>query len=217
MQYPQKLIPKVSYKQIAVESGALDDFFLIRHTKDKELIDPITQKLKRAYVGEQTYPLRDISVNLLGGDFDVCDIFIEHDRKDPNFGYFNYDIWQEGESITNIPSEEYIFENTTRGYYFLRIGDLSSKTIPYEDDAKTQCKGNIKVLHTPTRRNFWHCSLRTFSHEGDLEPLTEKEIKKSIWRKHLLATLRAIIIENAIVDENFVQIGKINSALYTTK
>lgn len=213
MQYPTRLIPQVNYKIMAIETGVLNSHYLIRHTKDKELLDPTTTQLKRAYVGEKTYPLRDISVNLLGGDFTISDVYLIQDKDDPSFAFFNHDLWQEGESIEQRPSNNFISEDTTRGYYFLRIGDFHTITIPYIDDEGIEYIGVIKVLHTPTRRNYWHCSLRTFSHEGDLEPLSEKEIKKP-WRKHLLSTLREYIIQNAILDENLIIIEPISEEFY---
>jgi hypothetical protein len=185
----------------------------VRHTKDKDLIDPITNELRRAYVGEQTYPLRDISVNLLGGKFKITDVYLIHHREDPDFAYFNYEIWQEGEDILKVPKSEFISEDRTRGNYFLHIGTFQDLKIPYTDDSGIEHQAEIKVLHTPTRCNFWHCSLRTYSHEGDLEPFSEQEIKK-YWRKGLLTTLRTMIIQNAIIDENQISVGKIHSIEY---
>jgi hypothetical protein len=209
MEYPQRLIPQVNYKIMAIETGVLDSHYLVRHTKGKDLIDPITNELRRAYVGEQTYPLRDISVNLLGGKFKITDVYLTHQREDPDFEYFNYEIWQEGENITKTPQSEFISEDKTRGYYFLHIGTFQDLKIPYTDDSGTEHQAEIKVLHTPTRCNFWHCSLRTYSYEGDLEPFSEKEIKKH-WRKGLLTRLRTMIIQNAIIDENQIEIEKID-------
>jgi hypothetical protein len=213
MDYPLRLIPQVNYKIMAIETGVLDSHYLIRHTKDKDLLDPTTNELKRAYVGEQTYPLRDISVNLLGGTFLASDVYLIHHREDPDFAYFNYEIWQEGETIVKIPSSKFISEDRTRGYYFLHIGTFQDLKIPYTDDNNIEHQAEIKVLHTPTRCNFGHCSLRTFSHEGDLEPLLEKEIKKP-WRKGVLTTLRTMIIQNAILDEMLIVKENIASELY---
>ena len=213
MEYPKRLIPQVNYKIMAIETRVLDSHYLVRHTKDKILLDPITQKLKRANVGEQTFPLRDISINLMGGDFIISDVYLIHDRQDPDFEYFNYNIWQEGENIDKIPSDEYISEDSTRGYYFLRIGDFNHQKMTYTDDFGTEYQAEIKILHTPTRRNYWHFSIRTYGHEGDLEPLSEKEIKKP-WRKLILSMLRGLIIENALLDENQIIINEIQIDLY---
>ena len=213
MEYPKRLIPQVNYTIMAIETSVLDSHYLVRHTKDKILLDPITQKLKRAYIGEQTFPLRDISVNLLGSDFIIADVYLIHDRQDPDFEYFNYDIWQKGENIDKIPSDDYISEDSTRGYYFLKIVDFNNQKIAYTDDFGTEYQAEIKILHTPTRRNYWHFSVRTFNHEGDLEPLSEKEIKKP-WRKLILSLLRGLIIETAILDENKVVLTKIPVSIY---
>ncbi|MEY4902805.1 MAG: hypothetical protein RLZZ292_620 [Bacteroidota bacterium] len=213
MDYPQRLIPQVDYKIMAIETGVLDSHYLVRHTKGRDLLDPTTNELKRAYVGEQTYPLRDISVNLIGGAFLVSDVYLIHHREDPDFAYFNYEIWQEGKEIVKIPQSEFISEDRTRGYYFLHIGTFQDLKISYTDDNNAEHQAEIKVLHTPTQCNFWHCSLRTFSHEGDFEPLSEKEIKRP-WRKGLLTTLRTMIIQNAILDETLIIKQAISFKLY---
>lgn len=206
-------MPQANYKIMAIETNVLDSHYLVRHTKDKTLIDAETKKLKRIYVGEQTFPLRDISVNLLGGNFLVSDVYLIHDRQDPDFEYFNFELWQEGESVDKTVSDKFISEDSTRGYYFLRIEDFKHQKISYTDDDGISHQAEVKILHTPTKRNYWHFSLRTFGHEGDLEPLSEKEIKKP-WRKLVLSRLREAIIQNAVLDENEVVFDKIPSDFY---
>jgi len=99
------------------------------------------------------------------------------------------ELWHEGEKVAPPTKEDWSYNEQFGAIYF-PIDELLNMTVPYtrgnDPEQKTvQCK----VLHTPVRSNFWHCSIRWFNEDGDIID------QKGNWRKRMLSTARSMLVE----------------------
>ncbi len=167
MEYPIHLIPQPTYCLIQPNDW-FSNRVLIRVTTDKDVLDPDTGKIKLSCIVPQSDHLRDFSTNLLGtfteGDTAWQITGTKEARK-----YF-HGSWQPGEKV-RLPlfPDEFTF-TTDYGYFFIAIADLEGTVfqskIGNEPDFEVVCR----VIHTPTRCNFWHFSVRWFTDQGDISP-----------------------------------------------
>jgi hypothetical protein len=192
MDYPDHLIPKPDYR-IIKDITAIRAHCLQRSTGDTAILNPETGKIKVEYIAFQRDHLRDLSTNLIG-------VFKKEDRYwrvigDNKAQYI--ELWQEGESV--YPPAEGDWEyNDQFGAIYFPIDELSNMTVPYtkgnDKEPKTvQCK----VLHTPVRSNFWHCSIRWFNEDGDMID------QKGKWSKRMLSTARSMLVELGRLEPDF--------------
>ncbi|MDO8366362.1 MAG: hypothetical protein Q7T20_06160 [Saprospiraceae bacterium] len=194
MQYPKHLIPDPNYKRIAFGDW-LHNYYLVRNTPDRELLDAETGKLKITYIVPQSNHLRDFSTNLLG-TFTLNDVgfFLkEVDKERKN--YFNA-LWEEGD-LVEPPIFLIDFDfNENLGCFFLFIGDLDGQQVPYQINNGPTLSATCRIIHTPTRCNFWHFSIRWMTEMGDLE------LQKGTWVERLLKTqVKTLIHQKARVDK----------------
>lgn len=192
MEYPNHLLPKTSYKLITW-SHSLNECYLLRHTPDQNLIDDDTGMLRTDYIVPETSssPLKDFSTNLLG-------TFLLEDRfwviNGPRKAYF-FDLWVEGEAVTNPIYPTDFNEDRNKGAFFLRIGDIVDQTILYNKAETSGIPAVCRVKHTPTRSNFWHFSVRWSNDEGDICD------QKGSWIDRMLKTqVKSFIKEHAILE-----------------
>ena len=99
------------------------------------------------------------------------------------------ELWHEGESVAPPAKEDWAYNEQFGAIYF-PMDELLNMTVPYtkgnDQEQKTvQCK----VLHTPVRSNFWHCSIRWFNEDGDMID------QKGKWSKRMLSTARSMLVE----------------------
>ncbi|MCU0338505.1 MAG: hypothetical protein MUE30_01365 [Spirosomaceae bacterium] len=193
-QYPDYLLPRPEYQLIVFgdETPALPTHFLIRHTETEDIKDEFGN-LRSDCVAFQTDHLHDYSTNLLG-------IFqIEDLRWKWLKGTICGDLWTIGEDGLQPVLEQDVTITENRGAFFLKIKELHQQLFdlpaPVENTEKVECH----VLHTPTRANFWHFSLRWII-EG--EDTTNWEKKR---RRKVLETARSIIITLAIFEQPIFQ------------
>ena len=160
MPYPVHLLPKRHYRRIPFERW-LENHYLLRHTKDKDLLDPETYLLKLDHIVVNTDHLRDFSINLTGV-YRPEDRYwgITKERMDDYYG----EIWQEGEEVIAPPDGEVTFHEE-RGAFYLKIGDFAGKIVHAQGEAPKSFV--CDVLHTPIRCNFWHFSLRWRDEGGE--------------------------------------------------
>jgi len=184
MDYPDHLIPKPDYR-IIKDITVVRAHSLQRSTKDTAILNPDTGKIKVEYIAFQRNHLRDLSTNLIGV-FKTEDRFwkIVGDRK----AHYT-ELWHEGEKVAPPTKEDWSYNEQFGAIYF-PIDELLNMTVPYtrgnDPEQKTvQCK----VLHTPVRSNFWHCSIRWFNEDGDIID------QKGNWRKRMLSTARSMLVE----------------------
>lgn len=206
MQYPQHLLPSPNYKHIAFGEW-LKGCYLVRNTQDCNLVDEETGKLKINYIVPQSDHLRDLSTNLLG-TFTLNDtrFFLKAADRERQ-AYFNA-LWKEGESVEYpIFLQDFDFDEQ-RGCFFLLIGDLDGLQVPYQINNGPLKYATCRILHTPTRSNFWHFSVRWMTEIGDLGAL------KGSWIERLLKTqVKTLIHQKAILD--IPSHAKINESYYT--
>ena len=192
MDYPDHLIPKPDYR-IIKDTTAIGVHCLQRSTKDNAILNPDTGKIKVEYIAFQRDHLRDLSTNLIGV-FKTEDRFwkIVGDRK----AHYT-ELWHEGEKVTHLTKEDWSYNEQFGAIYF-PIDELLNMTVPYtrgnDPEQKTvQCK----VLHTPVRSNFWHCSIRWFNEDGDMID------QKGKWSKRMLSTARSMLVELGRLEPDF--------------
>lgn len=203
MVYPDRLLPRPNYRLIS-DVEALNLFFLQRSTPDLDIIDPVTNTIKPTYVSSPTEHLHDLSTNLIG-------VFIPEDRFwriiGENKEYFTREPWPVGE-VVKTPSYPDDFEHVTNlGAIYFPVNKLNGLSIPYNKAAEDGFTAICRILHTPVRSNFWHFSLRWFSEEGDVLH------QKGSWKKRMLTSARAALIEFGVISEPEVQY--LDISLYT--
>lgn len=212
MQYPQHLLPQSHYRLIGWAAW-LEDYYLVRHTPDTDMIDPDTEMLKVDYIvpENRTSQVRDFSTSLLG-TFGREDCFwqIVGDRK----GYFLFELWTPGEQPDEPVWQQDFQRDESRGMFFLRIGDIVDQKVPYTIGGKENFTAVCKVKHTPNRANFWHFSVRWFNQDGDIYP-----DQRGSWIDRMLKTaIRTIIREHAkfeapetqpVLQDYYIQIHEV--------
>jgi hypothetical protein len=192
MLYPERLLPQSNYKQIDFSLVVSRSYYIVRHTKSERITDE-EGRLNEADVVLQTDHLRDYSTNLLG-QFQPADTGWNWLK-----GTVCTDLWQSGEPgfIPVLGTDvEWIEE---RGQFFLAIYMFHNVVLPVDGG-----EGNItcRVIHTPTRSNFWHCSLRWWLDDNQEDVAQWGDDKAAIKRRRrILSTARTFIITNAILTE----------------
>jgi hypothetical protein len=194
--YPDYLLPKPHFKVIQ-NIELLKKGVLIHYTDSKDNRD-LEGFLREDSVVRHRNHIRDYSNNLLG-IFEIEDIFIDitvSERKD----YF-ISPWDLQEVVEAPIYDEDFIINNDRGYFFLNIKEIHNKEIHYEDnDPKLSLTAICKVLHTPTKSNFWHFSLRWYTDQGlDINDLEQKQ-KKGLQRR-ILTAAKSLIILKAFFEE----------------
>lgn len=208
MNYPEHLIPKPSYF-IIQNTQDLGEYYLIRHTPDKDLIDKDTKQLKVSYIETRTDNLKDLSTNLLA-IFRYEDRIFKIKRESQDRAYFN-SLWQEKQEVNPIPKNEDDFEiDQNRGAFYLKIDSIVGQPVTHiNGDTNEKWTARAVVVHTPTNSNFWHFSVRWHDENGNIA--SEKERK----RKKILTLTKTIIMENAILDK--VDSPELDSNLFSVQ
>ncbi len=192
MTYPSHLLPREYYRIIRDENWIR---YLTVFTWTKDNKDPITGEI---YLNSFCHPkekMDDYSSNLLG-IFTPLDNYVAI-KNGPNKNYFVAQ-WEEGEEVV-APQYPKDFEfDYNRGYFFLDVNEFDGK-IPanYKKDNQTY-RAWPKVIHTPTRANFWHVSIR-WVNEQNQEIRAPKNVKG--WQRRLYSEARNVLIEFARFEE----------------
>lgn len=173
--YPESFLPKSNYKFIDNNSLASSpSLVLVRHIEGKDVIMGDTGIISPSSIIIQSDHLRDLSNNLLGM-FRVDDVKYGVSKE-----YSSYDdLWNPGDEIV-CPKEGEYFYDETRRYYFILISELM-QCDGIEKDASVW---KFRLFHTPTRRNFWHVSIRLINEEGleVSQTMLSKNKKNKIWK-----------------------------------
>lgn len=184
--YPERLLPQVGNKYIE-SFEPLESLYLQRRVsagfwvkKDGEWVAD-EEKLK---LDLQSGHLADASTNLLG-------VFHPQDRQYQltETGKERYaGLWLPDEAVERpLHSDFYIEDNEQ---LVVRIGDLlTMPPIIYNAGGERGLAANCQVLHTPTKGNFWHVSLRWINRDGDVLH------QKGSWRRRLLTAVRTTLLE----------------------
>lgn len=180
--YPERLIPKPNYRIIDNDViMSQNGLWLIRHVEsDAVRYLGNTNTLSPDSIKIQSDHLRDLSNNLLG-IFQIEDIFFGINKSHADY---YCDCW-DGTSECKIPSDDHFFRDKNREHYFIPVDDLLKERITIEnvmnDTAETY---HFKILHTPTRCNYWHISIRVYNDENqEVSNIDVSKKKKSrIWK-----------------------------------
>jgi len=153
MEYPTYLLPQKNYKIIDFDNVNLGLRYLVRHTENTDLKD-LSGKLKAELVAIQSDHLRDYSTNLLG-IFQLKDL-----RWQWLKGTECTTIWNPG-VLPLYPTEKDVqLVAEDRGYFFLKIAKFHGINFPTKVEHEGEHEVACRVVHTPLKSNFWHCSLR---------------------------------------------------------
>lgn len=180
MHYPDRLIPHTSFKLIQAD---LSGYLLCRVVSAKSLLEKVNDLFLKEVLCENDKELFDYSTNLLGcflpNDNQI--ILIGDDKK-----YF-YAYWDFIEDVSR-PVYQRDFEiDSNRTFFLLPIGDIHRKiSIPCPSPPKKSDDVLIAhVIHSPTRSNFWHFSIRWMDKSGQ-----EDKYKSASWQKRMSSTMR---------------------------
>ncbi len=172
MIYPHHLLPQYNYKNISY-CDELEQCFLIRHTKTKDIYLEGTERIDPDKLNFQSDHLSDLSTNLLG-IFQLEDIYIQVINNEL------VNLWYPNENIRQPKYGQDFIKNLERGYFIFHIKEIErlNSNVKLHEIGLT-----FKVLHTPTTCNFWHFSVRVFKNNIEVKDLDirDKE-KKQLWR-----------------------------------
>lgn len=206
-EYPARLLPKSNYRFIPTESLHNNGLVLIRHIESSQtlfyegtnIIDPVCIHI-------QSDHLRDLSNNLLGV-FRVEDTHLGIVKEYSNEFTANWD----GVSDCIAPEKHQFFVDNDRGYYFIPLDKILGLSIPGSQDG-TEIYRFI-ALHTPTKCNFWHISIRVINSQGEeigtSNNIGEKK-KKRIWK-----TVRDALVLKNIIQTDPPRYSTLPSIIYT--
>ena len=110
--------------------------------------------------------------------------------------YFR-DYWDfSGKVEVPIFNEDFTLDGS-KGYFFLPINLIHQRIkIPFRKPPK-EIENSVTavVVHTPTRSNFWHFSIRWLDSEG-----TFIKSSNSTWKNQITASMRAALLELVELD-----------------
>lgn len=206
MNYPTEILPDPNYKLIVCD---LSKHYLIRYTESGErdaIFNSSIQQIKQDAICSPRERMNDLSTSLLG-IYEPRHISFEliNDGKKTYGGYCNPDE----EVIPPIFNEHFTINNN-RGFWVVLIekiqGIIADYTKPNVDE---KFSATCIVMHTPTRGNFWHFSLRWILEDGRFwHELPDYGGKKL--RQRLGSETRALIAKFAEVNEpNYYQLSEV--------
>lgn len=196
MEYPQHLLPQSNYKKIEW-SNNLGECSLVRHTNTQDIFMPGTKAISTDKIKFPSEHFNnDLSTNLLSV-FRLEDLYIQ---------ILNNELIQDWipqqDTCCPIIEKDFIV-NKNRAHFALTVNDVLNlnSALPLIEN-----KLRLEVLHTPTKCNFWHFSIRVYENNIDVSllPISEKQ-KIKLWRKvrNILADIAYYIEEEtSILTEN---------------
>jgi hypothetical protein len=187
MIYPEKILPQAN--RIKINTISVGDFYLIRHTKEKNLLSSDGMlSIKAVSIGAEKI-LPDYSSSLFG-------IFKSEEGKikiinDKYLGYCKPD-----ENVTApAPGVDYVLESE-RNFWYVRIDDIHNTLIKYNDGFEAVCE----VIHTPMLWNFWHFSVRWFITEHNCYWYEKKDMDTKKIRRKLIFEIRSLLRNKAVTQ-----------------
>jgi hypothetical protein len=193
MTYPDYLLPKHYYRIINFDAVNVELRYLVRHTETKDITDKSgTLKSDLVSTDERYNHLRDFSTNLLG-TFQIADIKWKWNRNSSCL-----ELWQEGTDAIK-PTIDDAEEDSQRGVFYLSIAKCHGVQFKTESEEEGENEVTSKVLHTPIKANFWHCSIRWFCGNQDSTEWNKGRLRR------MKSTIRSFIVENAEINEPMYQ------------
>lgn len=183
--------------------------WLIRHIdSDKTEFLGNTRTLNPDCIKIQSDHLRDLSNNLLGV-FRTVDIYYGIE-KSVSKSYCS--LWDGSEECV-VPPYGHYFKDTNRGYYFIPVDILRQQNvniINIPDNTKEEF--HFKILHTPTKCNFWHISIRVYDiNDCEVSKLiVSKKKRDRIWK-----TVRDFLVTSVVKTNDIKPVySELNPAIY---
>lgn len=154
--YPKHLYPSKRYKKIVVDTF-LDDFVLLRYTKDNDPLNPNEKSIGSHLCASRFY--NGCSVNLLSV-YKKCDA--RYVVEGNSFSPYHQE-WDEGASCFPLRMSDYRYKKD-RGYIGVKIKDIlavniTKREIKINGTKLRDDKVFFKIEHSPTKCNFWHFNI----------------------------------------------------------
>lgn len=190
MSYPTRLLPRPNFQFIEWRDELLE-YYLIRSAPTPEVIDAETGKVRAKFVNDGSREqLKDFSTSLLGV-FQASDSAIKIEKTERK-AYLTAP-WEIGEEVIPPQDEDFSMLNPY-GCFYYSIGEIQNFPQPFSIANQSDYLGSCYVMHTPTRANFWHFSIRWKVGDQDVEQaLSESQ------RRNLLGLVRSFLIERAVI------------------
>lgn len=158
------MLPHKGYRLIDNDK-IISDFILCRVVcKMVKKLDPATGKMKSIRL--KTLSQRWGEINLRGGiSTNLLSVFRKGDvfvRAGGKWRHPHHTPWQPGDMHMAPPYVKYDSNATFIGIKIKDIQNLKaiSCTIKYEDKTSQNAKAFLKVVHMPTKCNFWHFEIQ---------------------------------------------------------
>ncbi len=110
------------------------------------------------------------------------------------YDYFNQ--YCNADDIVNVPIEHTDYLLIDRCFFIVPIGAIEQKTISFPKEQKDK-NAVCFVVHTPTRWNYWHFSIR-WQVDGKFIHLNNIS---GTWARTLRSNAKALISKFAIIEE----------------
>lgn len=201
MEYPAHLLPQKNYKIINFDKADLGLRYLVRHIENTDIQDS-DGRLRAELVAIQSDHLKDYSTNLFG-TFKLTDLQWQFGRDTPCTL-----LWNPGDEAYNPNEQEVILITQQRGCFFLSISTFHQASFATKVEREGEQQVTCKVIHTPIKSNFWHCSLRWFCNEQGSDEWNKGRMNR------MKAYIRSFISQKAELTEPVYQ--AIDPLNYTT-
>jgi hypothetical protein len=189
MQYPLMLLPQLKHKKIECD---LTDYHLCRTTPNKQFLRA-SGIIKDEALCEKPLDFFDYSTSLLG-HFELNNNYISiiGERKKYFTSYWGWTDQVE----TPFFRKDFISDNK-KGIFFIPIGRIHGQVkVPFQNSKKADDEATAKIIHSPTRSNFWHFSVRWFGQNG-----IEINRNDAKWKYAITNGIRAALLENIDIEE----------------
>ena len=186
MQYPAQLLPSTRYREINVADVISRS--ISRTTPSKNFINPATQAIRdEEFHPHSPFEIFDYSTNLLG-QFEPTHNELMLKEDGPNKRYYR-SYWNFEEEVTT-PIFNVDFElNSAVGAFCLAINQIHEQIIvPRNTQRQPDLFLTAIIVHTPSRCNYWHFSIRWI--DENKVPISPNESK---WKNTIIGTLRSKI------------------------
>ena len=167
MPYPPELIPRPNYRYLS-EIDPVRDRHLLRWSvlPPEEFFDEVNGIPVSVKVIEKIRKnAMDLSTSLLGSFTPNHYRFRVLPAEESRRNYLVFDLWPEGEQITDPIRDEEWTTNEVGTYYYLPIAELHEFEFPFRSGTE-EFTARLTVKHTPSRTNFWHYSVRVLDNKN---------------------------------------------------
>ena len=178
MSYPSKLLPKRFFKFINLDRLAHLNVYLIRHTRDKQIVDPQSQEIKLEYICEPRKNMDDLSLNFYGKFKETeAEIEVSHLTE---FYLCQWKIFRSGRK----PQPSHFRHDASRGWFYVQLSKLHNILLPNYNISS-------QISHKPLACNFWHVQLEWKDSNGRIISRQNKE-----WSRPIQTATR-VLVRNA--------------------